>query len=391
VELFTFESLLTEEGQRALQEAMSLAPREADYLLNYQRLVKEYSPELSRAALEIAILRREARIKFPSADRLYFTRPALEQASSHAVSAYRALRFRDFSLLVDLGCSVGSDTFALAALAPTLGLDRDPLRLAMARENLRSSGVDDRVQLVRADLMGELPFSARKEIGLFCDPSRRGEAGRVFSVSDYSPPLELVNRWRPTFQAMGVKISPGVHLSELADFDAEVEFISLEGELKEAVLWFGPLKSAAKRASVLPGGHTLVEGPLEDSAPAGAPRAYLYEPDPAVLRAGLVRTLGALLNAHQLDPDIAYLTGDDLIETPFARAWAVEAWFPFGIKRLRAYLRERGVGRLTVKKRGSPLQPEELIQMLKLRGEAERVVVLTHLRGRPIVVVCFGD
>ncbi|MCK5428558.1 MAG: hypothetical protein KAI94_03755, partial [Anaerolineales bacterium] len=136
----------------------------------------------------------------------------------------------------------------------------------------------------------------------------------------------------------------------------------------------------------LPGPDTLLPAP-EAPLSVSEPRAYLYEPDPAVLRARLVRTLAVELGASQLDPDIAYLTGDTLKPTPFARVWAVEDWFPFGLKRLRAYLRERGVGRVTVKKRGSPLQPEALIRDLRLKGEAEKVIFLSHLRGRPIVII----
>jgi hypothetical protein len=206
-------------------------------------------------------------------------------------------------------------------------------------------------------------------------------------VEDYLPPLRVVKDWLPRFPALGVKISPGVNLAELRSYDAEVEFISLRGELKEAVLWFGPLKTASYRATVLPGAHTLVSD-REAEQVIDEPRAYLYEPDPTVLRAGLVRTLGAQLEAAQLDPDIAYLTGDSRIETPFARSWAVETWFPFGLKHLRTYLRERSVGQVVVKKRGSPLQPEVLIRDLRLKGDQERVIFLTHLRGRPIVLIC---
>ena len=119
------------------------------------------------------------------------------------------------------------------------------------------------------------------------------------------------------------------------------------------------------------------------------PQAYLYEPDPSILRAGMVTNLGEQLDAFQLDVDIAYLTSGKLTPTPFARAWAVEDWFPFGLKRLRAYLRQRRVGQVVVKKRGSPLQPEALIHDLRLAGDQERVVFLTHLRGRPIVIICF--
>jgi hypothetical protein len=117
------------------------------------------------------------------------------------------------------------------------------------------------------------------------------------------------------------------------------------------------------------------------------PLDYLYEPDPAVLRAGLVALLGDRLQAAQLDPDIAYLTGAQLIETPFARSWAVQDWFPFQLKRLRSYLRARSVGRVTVKKRGSPLDPQDLARQLRLQGEAHALLFLTHLDGKPIVIV----
>jgi hypothetical protein len=186
-----------------------------------------------------------------------------------------------------------------------------------------------------------------------------------------------------------VKVSPGVDLDELRPYEAEIEFISLRGELKEAALWFGPLKTSSRRATVLPGPYTLSAS--AGSLPLSEPRAYLYEPDPSVLRAGLVATLGSQLGVAQLDPDIAYLTGDILQPTPFARVWAVEDWFPFNLKRLRAELRARRVGSVTVKKRGSPLQPEALIQDLKLKGDQQRIVFLTHLRGRPIVILALDE
>jgi hypothetical protein len=112
-----------------------------------------------------------------------------------------------------------------------------------------------------------------------------------------------------------------------------------------------------------------------------------YEPDAAILRAGLVRTLGEQLEAAHLDPDIAYLTASRLQRTPPARAWVVEAWFPFQLKWLRAAMRARRVGRLVMKKRGSPIQPEALIRALRLQGELERVVFLIHLWGRPIAIL----
>jgi hypothetical protein len=396
MDLATFHTLLTPAGQQALQSAEALTPREVDFLANFQRLSREYPPELARAALETAILRREAAVKFPQAGRMYFTRAALEQASPYEVAAYRAGRFRPFTFLADLGCSVGGDTLPLAAVAPTLGIDLDPLRLAMAQANARALGLESRTWIVRADLTAPLPLHNSPDIALFFDPARRAGSRRIFSVREYAPPLACAPGWQARFPSIGVKISPGVKLEELRSYEAEVEFVSLRGELKEAALWFGPLKTTGRRATVLPGPHTLAvdhrtgaagEFPDQPKLPLASPQAYLYEPDPAVLRAGLVATLGARLEAAQLDPDIAYLTADKRTPTPFARVWAVVDWFPFGLKRLRAYLRERRVGRVVVKKRGSPLQPEALIRDLRLAGDEERVIFLTHLRGKPIVVI----
>jgi len=379
--------LLSPYGQQALRSAEELSPRESDYLASFQTLSRQYPHDLARSALEISILRSEAKVKFPFAEQLYFTRSALEQASSWAVSNYRAARFSGFKRVIDLGCSIGGDTMAFAQAAEVIGVDRDPQRLAYAQANLKAIDLNDSVHLVRAELTCPMPFTGgSRSTALFFDPARRHAGRRLYSVHHYRPPLTVVNDWLPDYPAIGVKLSPGVDRAELESFKAEVEFISLARSLKEAVLWFGPLQSARWRATVLPGPHSLVAEPGA-SCPICEPMAYVYEPDPAVLRAMLVQTLANQLDAGMLDPDIAYLTARKRVDTPFARVWAVEEWLPFNLKRLRAYLRERHVGRVTVKKRGSPIEPAQLIRDLKLRGDNERVIFLTHLMGKPIVIV----
>lgn len=403
MDLEVFARLLTPAGQAALEAAAGLNPSEAAFLTCLSRLQKQTDPPLARAALETVLLRRRARGKFTRAERMYFTREALEQSSGELIAAYRAERYRGFARVADLGCGLGGDALGLSAVSAVTLVDHDPLRLALARANLAVYGRT--AEALRADLTTDPPPAAD---GLWFDPARRAGGRRRFSVRDYAPPLAIITGWLARTPALGVKLSPGVDLAELDDlFDdgrqttddhrpssivrrppsAEIEFISVQGELKEAVLWFGPLRSeAARRATLLPGPHTLVADPEAPSA-LSAPRAYLYEPDPAVLRAGLVTTLAAELGARQLDPDIAYLTADTLTPTPFARAFALEAAFPFQLKRLREYLRARQVGHVTVKKRGSPLEPEQLIRQLRPAGPESRIVFLTHVAGRPHALI----
>jgi len=395
MELETFCTLLTQTGQQAIQTAASLSPREDDFLQHYQYLIKQYPPNLARAALETVVLRLEATAKYPFAELMYLTREALEQASNWEISVYRAQRYRSYDQIIDLGCSIGSDTLALAKVAPTLGLDLDPLRIMMAQANTAALKLDHWASFIRSDLTFKLPIAPlSSSIGLFFDPSRRKNHRRAFSVKHYNPPLSIIENWLTEYNSVGVKVSPAVDYTEINCYDSELEFISLGGKLKEAILWFGSLKNAYRRATILPGPNTLStttknHEKAQLKLPLSEPLAILYEPNPAVIRARLVYQLGVDLSAAQLDPDIAYLTSEELHTSKFANAWAIEDWLPFSLKRLRTYLRERHVGQVTIKKRGSPLQPEALINRLRLNGDEERILFLTHLRGKPIVVICF--
>lgn len=403
MDLASFSALLSPQGHAALQSAQALQPREVDYLSHFQSLCRQYPAALTRAALETAILRQEAIAKFPPhiAQCLYLNRQAFEQATSFEISCYRAERYStqgSLACILDLGCSIGGDTLALAGVSPVIGVDLDELRLHMARANLAAlvalpaSPIRYPADFVQADLTHSLPFARRGSIGLFFDPARRTAGGRVFSVEEYHPPLSAIKDWLEHYPMLGVKLSPGVNLAEVHNYPAEVEFISLSGELKECVLWFGPLRRVARRATLLPSRAQLSADDLLSITAIhprlNQPQEYLYEPDPAVLRAGLVRHLAEQINATQLDPDIAYLTSQTAINTPFARRWEIEAWFPFQLKRLRTFLRQHQIGRVTVKKRGSPLEPQALVRELRLQGSAERIVVLTHYRGEPIVIIC---
>jgi SAM-dependent methyltransferase len=411
MDLHAFRALQTELGAEVLQAAQTLAPTEANYLSHFTMLSRIYPAELCRAALETAILRLEARGKFPEAGKLFFTRTALEQATHWEVSRYRTERYRGAEQIIDLGCSIGSDTAQLAAFAPVIGIDLDPLRLHMAQANLKALEPTHPTRFLLADLQAALPVRLNSRTSLFFDPARRDNQRRAFNVEAYQPALSTIKEWIKLSPNLGVKISPGVQTEELERYQAELEFVSLRGELKEALLWFGGLSSAIRRATILPGPHSYVapdelvdtipglEGkhtPHRQALPVSEPLAYLIEPDAAILRAGLVQPLGIELGASQLDPEIAYLTSAEYIETPFARSWKIETWMPFNLKQLRAALRQRDIGKITVKKRGSPIQPEELIKLLRIGGKqkdsrAERILALTQLRGRPIVVICYPN
>ena len=376
--------LLSKDGRRWLHDVgqMGLTPQTHLQIASWLR--QKLPQSQAQAVLETVVLRRLAAAKFSRANEMFFVRAALEQASPEVVAQHRARRFAALGCthVADLGCGIGGDALALAAQADVTGVEWEPVRLAMAQENVRVYGHGERFHPLQADLVSLTPLAQMD--ALFFDPAR------FFSLAQYRPPLSLIDTWRAVVPDTAVKISPGVDYAELPD-DAEVEFVSLEGEMKEAVLWYGRFRSGVqRRATLLPDGHTLTTARLPpEPIPSVLPKAYLYEPDGAVIRAHLVQALADKLNAHQIDEAIAYLTADTAVDTPFARCFAVESYFPFQLKRLRHYLRERSVGSVTIKKRGSPLAPEKLQRQLRLNGPKEnhRFLFLTHILGEPAVVV----
>jgi len=315
----------------------------------------------------------------PDARRMYFTPDGLEQCTRAEVAAHRAARisFARPSSVADLGCGIGGDLVALArAGLLTAGVDLDPVRVAVARANLDALGLPGAVQVADATALDLSPFGL-----VFADPARRSARGRVFDVDAYAPPWSFVEQLLA--RTACVKVAPGVPHERVPE-GAEAEWVSHRGEVKEAVLWSSVLATTTRRATVIgaTGLATLTSEDDPGPGPVDSPGRYLAEPDGAVIRAGLVTAVAAAVDGWLLDEHIAYVSTDTLPSTPFARAYEVLEQLPFQEKQLRAALRERGIGTLTIKKRGVQVTPEVLRKRLALRGDEQATLVLTRVRGR---------
>jgi hypothetical protein len=387
VDVATIASLRAPEGARLL----GLIPPydESTALSLGARLRRDgFSDELVAAALTQARLRALGRVKFgPDADRMLFTSAGLEQATRREVAAGHAARFAASGVgsVADLCCGIGGDLQQLAgALDRVLGVDRDPVTAAVAQANVDALGLAGRTEIWCDDVAA---VDLDGWDGVFIDPSRRRAGGRrTFDPSGYSPPYGVVLDLAGRVPATGAKLAPGIP-HEVLPADAEAEWVSDGGDVVECALWFGPLASGVpRRATLLPSGATLTADAFTPGE-VGPVRRYLYEPDGAVIRAGLVAEAAALVEGNLVDQTIAYVTADALVATPFMTAYEVTDVMPFGLKRLRTLLRERGVGRLTVKKRGSAITPESLRQQLRLSGPEEATIVLTRVAGAATVLL----
>ncbi|WP_205471487.1 SAM-dependent methyltransferase [Nocardioides sp. SYSU D00038] len=380
MDLDDFRWLLTDAGGDAVARAAELAGTEPLHArAALERSCPGVEPAHLAAALTQARLRERAAAKFgDDAARMWFTLDGLEQATRRPVADHRAGRLRVFGAasVIDLGCGIGGDLVAAARAGVTAaGIDLDPVRVAVAEANLAALGLPGAVSVADATRVDTSPFAVA-----FADPARRSGRGRTFDPDDWTPP------WSFVLELLGrdacVKVAPGVP-HDLVPPAVEAEWVSDHGEVKEAALWSGRLATVARRATVIGDGGlaTLTSEELPDSVPTLGVSRYLYEPDGAVIRAGLVTAVAAGVSGGLLDEHIAYVASEQAFATPFARSYEVVEELPFREKPLKAALRQRGIGRLTIKKRGVSVVPDQLRKRLDLAGDDEATIVLTRVAG----------
>jgi SAM-dependent methyltransferase len=380
VDLDAFRWLLTDEGQRLLRAAEEID--DVDPLRAQTRLRRTAGrtadPEQVAAALTQADLRRRAVVKFGDvAARMYFTPDGLEQATRLPVAEHRAARLKAFAThtIIDLGCGIGGDLVAFSRAGITAaGVDLDPVRVEVAQANLAALDLAGAVMVTDATQLDTSPFDVA-----FADPARRTGRGRTFDVDDWTPPWPFVEELLRRDSC--VKVAPGIP-HHLVPAGVEAEWVSDHGEVKEAALWSGRLATTIRRATVIgDGGLATLTDEDDPGADVVEVRRFLYEPDGAVIRAGLVTAVAAGVDGGLLDEHIAYVSSDKSFATPFARGYRVVEELPYREKALKAALRERGIGRLTIKKRGVDVVPEQLRKRLALAGDDEATIVLTRVAG----------
>ena len=391
-----FISLLSPEGQALLAQVGPLEAKADVVKLVSSLRTQGHDAGLVAAVLTQAKLRRRAVAKFgPFAERMIFTEAGLEQASRLSVAALHANRFRQAGIgeVADLGCGIGAESMALASLDINVkAFEIDEVTAAVATYNLSpfENAFVEQADVTTLDLS--------KFEGLFFDPARRELGGpsreratRKFDPAAFSPTFDFVVEAaakKPT----GVKFGPG-HPHEGIPANAEAQWVSVDGDLVELGLWFGAVaRPDVKRSALLISGstkHEIISHSAErQDAPIGELGDYVYEPDNSVVRSHLIGQLAEQIEAHLFAPEIAYLTSDKEISSPWLKGYKVLDNLVFDRKKLKAYLRERNIGVLEIKKRGSDIVPEQLRKELALKGEGAATLIVTRVGDAHRALVC---
>lgn len=370
-----------------------------------QRLRKKHSAEFVSLALHIAESRIRADRKFPDSEKLCFTPELLEQASAHPVAMHRAELLSGFGKILDLGCAAGGDLtrFAMAG-SQVIGLERDELPAALAQHNLAQLGLSGEV--INAEFPCELPdFDV-----LFADPQRRekgrGPSGskRRWDPAEFSPrPKDL----RPLLncKAWAIKWGPGLDLDHqtitadgallegMSRDDYELQVVSWNGQVREALFIGGE----AKRNSLT---AVVITGPIDDykvhkfigketaTPKITEPADYLYDPDGTLLRTNLLNSFASENGMNIVAEDIAYLTSDAKVDSPFLTRFKRLDSIEMSLPKLQTALNNLDAGSVIIRKRGYPEEPEEIRKRLSLAGSAELTVLLHRSGNKHIAHIC---
>lgn len=381
--------LRSRHGEKALETVSALALTPASMLSDITEVRSRYAPH-DAALIETVRNRRRAASKLRDPAELLLTDDGVQQATASVVAAHRAAEIAarfPASVVHDMTCSIGAELRELVrvnGITGVIGSDLDRVRLAMARHN-----VPDATLLV-ADAL--TPTSTADV--LLADPARRSDAGRIFRLDQLTPPLlELLATYAG--RVLIVKCAPGLDHQMLRNrfgFDGEVQVTSLDGGVREACLWSGPGIETRRRATVL---RTRPDGTVsqfeitdheDDDVPAGEAGEWIVDPDGAVVRAGLVKHYAHRFGLWQLDPQIAYLTGDSV--PAGARGFRVIEQVGVTEKVLRKALAAHGCGPLEILVRGLDVDPDQLRKKLKPKGARPLSVVLTRIGRKGTAFIC---
>ena len=361
---------------------VDVRPGETEFHLQ-RRLRREFSEPLVRAALTLRDLRKKARKKFTRAEQMWFTTSGLEQATAEPIARHKMRRFE--GPVWDFCCGIGGDTLALAERCEVRAVDRDPAMCLRAEWNAEVYGVRERVQTMCCDVS-----SARDCDGLLhIDPDRRpGGRQRVLRIEDCSPGLDLLRQLTREFRGGAIKLSPASNFGGKFP-GTELELISLRFECKEATVWFGELAGCESfRATSLPSGETIAGDPLSASADVCPPNQFIFDPDPAIVRSGLLELLAVQLQLSRLDSVEEYLTGESLLRSPWLQSFRLLDVVPNNDREVRQACRTHGFGSVEIKCRHLTIDVERTRRKLPLDGSSAGVLIFARVQGQAQVLVC---
>lgn len=303
----------------------------------------------------------------------------LEQCSSWTTAQYKAeliaslLKSKE-SLVLDITGGFGVDSFAFCSTAQKVHYceqNKDLASLvaynsqAFQLQNIKVFGQTAEMHLQSSKAYYDL---------IYADPSRRNEkTERVFAIEDTEPNLkELLPLITNRSKFLLVKTSPYLDLQQgLEAFPntKDLHIVAVGKDVKE-LLWSIPSESSGSttrihcshfRAGQWKNNTFTLDEKQKSRSQTGFMNAYLFLPNPALMKAGAFQWIGEHFGLLKLSPNSHVYTQENKIDFP-GKTFRILKTFSPGSKNLKSYRNKP----YEVVTRNYPLSVEQLRKKFNL-------------------------
>ncbi len=329
--------------------------------------------------------------KYPRIHRegMVYTRKSLEQATGEAMINFKANAFGG-RIAADGTGGLGMDTYALARnFDEVIYIEPDPKLLKAARNNHRLLGVEKKISYHNTHLEEWLTqFNDQVDL-IYVDPSRRNEQDRYYRIEDSEPDISrLVDSLVEISERVVCKFSPLLDVDHIVNSlpnVRQIECLSVAGEVKEVLTEF----------SRNPGNPEIIATPLdasgnvrqrisrdliqEDASSSNIDEGdILFEPDPAVIKAGAVRATANWYDLSVIGNPGFYLIGNSKIDQFAGKQYEIWDRGSYQPKKVKKAIRETGVNNIRIHRKNFPFTPARIFKSLKLKMGNEADLLLTR-------------
>ncbi len=327
-------------------------------------------------------------------DLLFPVHLSIEQCSSEATARYKANLLKG-DTFADLTGGLGIDSYFLSQNFQQADyVERQAELCDLARHNFAVLEADIKV-------WNETAEEYLKECGqkdcIFVDPARRDEHGRkTVSIGDCTPDVAaLKDVLLEKATTVMVKLSPmldinqalvelhhvkEVHVVAVANECKELDFIMERGYQGETQLVCVNLLTDQPEMRFALEEERNCQCKMADSV-----LQYLYEPHPALMKAGCFKLLTERFKVLKLHKNSNLYTSDQLVPDFPGRIFEVEGWAAYHKKIKQELLAD--VDKASIAVRNFPLTVAELRKALKIGDGDEVYLFATTLRGEKKVII----
>jgi len=373
------------EGRRFVQDNVRSDIRELALKLPSD---VSFDPKIALQLID-CYARASSKIPIWSENLLAMDRRTLEQSSSERVARYRASVLSGKRLL-DLTGGLGvDDTYLSSSFAEVESLDSDLNLVEMSAYNDAILHIEN-ITRNCDDAENWTSYKIDSSTTVYVDPDRRDEVGkRLYSLLDCSPPiLDWLDELLPKCDRVVIKASPMLDLTqiqrEVPDLE-QIHVVSESGEIKEIMLILKEghddepqiIAVELKEDEV----ETISSGdldPMTSFAGSVLEENYLFEPSPAILKAGLAERYASSIQLRQVGKNPAFYFAENPVVNASGRLWKVVDVLPLQWKKIRKYLDNEGVSRANIVRKYFSESTATILKKLKLKEGGEEYLIFTE-------------